>query len=66
MLTLTLTLMWGCSSPDVEPGLSIPPANDAELGGDAPDFTIPSAEGGSVVLSEHEGDVILLSLSGFT
>jgi hypothetical protein len=59
-------LLLACTEEAADRGLSVPPADDAEVGGSAPDFTMPGHDGQPIRLSDHAGDVILLSLSGFT
>ena len=52
--------------PDPDPDPTTAPTGEAEIGRRAIDFTLEAASGGTVRLSDHEGEVIVLDLSGFT
>ncbi|MCB9763015.1 MAG: redoxin domain-containing protein [Alphaproteobacteria bacterium] len=50
---MTLLLLLACTEPTMP------------VGSDAPDFTLPDAQGNPVSLHDFSGDVILLDLSAF-
>ena len=64
MLSLPLWVACTTPPPDGPPAVA-GPLDRAVVGQRATDFTLPGHDGQPVTLSDHEGDVIVIDMSGF-